>query len=368
VRLGGKRIASIWAKSVGSTSTNGTIYYHRDSRGSVVATTTAGGNIGISYRYLPSGAVDKTIGTEADETASELGFIGGIKLSGGLVHLRARVYSTFLRRFLQPDTVDLIRYTYARGDFLNYADPSGRYRAVMYDVAPRDPRINLASFTVSGVLYDGFSDDANSVSTPDLWESTSSSPSASVSSVRVTDGDVASTILSLGDLSPSATSELSSTSNITDSAITADGPEFRYSQETGLYSYINADGGEGPVFQGYSGSPSWDGTEINGRASGWIEQIGGQGLNNPAAQAYTNAGPIPQGEYEIGDMQTMPSGTPNALPLTPLQSTNTYGRGDFWEHDGNMQTMGASEGCIALPLQARIFTSTSGVTLLRVGP
>jgi RHS repeat-associated protein len=126
VRLGGKRIASIWAKSAGSTSTNGTIYYHRDSRSSVVATTTAGGNIGISYRYLPSGAVDKVAGTEADETASELGFIGGIKLSGGLVHLRARAYSPLLRRFLQPDTIDLRRYTYAHGDPLNFVDPTGR--------------------------------------------------------------------------------------------------------------------------------------------------------------------------------------------------------------------------------------------------
>ena len=92
-RLGSKRIASIWAKRTSSASTNGVIYYHRDSRSSVVATTTAGGNTGVSYRYLPSGAVDTVVGTEADETASELGFIGGIKLSGGLVHLRARVYS-----------------------------------------------------------------------------------------------------------------------------------------------------------------------------------------------------------------------------------------------------------------------------------
>jgi RHS repeat-associated protein len=129
VRLGGRRIASIWAKSAGTVSTNGTIYYHRDSRSSVVATTTARGAIGISYRYLPSGAVDKVVGTEADETTSELGFTGGIKLSGGLIHLRARAYSPLLRRFLQPDTVDLRRYTHAGGDSMNFIDPSGRQAA-----------------------------------------------------------------------------------------------------------------------------------------------------------------------------------------------------------------------------------------------
>ena len=92
----------------------------------MIATTTAGGATGVSYRYLPSGAVDKTIGTEADENASELGFIGGIKLSGGLVHLRARVYSPLARRFLQPDTLDVRRYTYSHGDPLNFYDPTGR--------------------------------------------------------------------------------------------------------------------------------------------------------------------------------------------------------------------------------------------------
>jgi len=55
-----------------------------------------------------------------------LGFTGGLKLSGGLIHLKARVYSAALRRFLQPDTVDLRRYTYSHGDPMNYVDPDGR--------------------------------------------------------------------------------------------------------------------------------------------------------------------------------------------------------------------------------------------------
>ncbi len=127
VRLGGFRIASVWSKSSGTTSTSGTIYYHRNQQGSVVATSTAGGQIAISYRYLPSGAIDMVVGTELDENASELGYIGGLKLSGGLVHLRARVYSPALRRFLQPDAAGLRRYTYAHGDPLNFVDRNGRF-------------------------------------------------------------------------------------------------------------------------------------------------------------------------------------------------------------------------------------------------
>ncbi|HEY6907744.1 MAG TPA: RHS repeat-associated core domain-containing protein [Myxococcales bacterium] len=126
LQVGGGRLASIWSKTVGSTTTQGVIYYHRNLQGSVVATTLGGGQTGISYRYLPYGAVDKVVGGEVDENASELGFIGGLKLSGGLIHLRARVYSPVLRRFLQPDTIDLARYTYASGDPVNFIDPSGR--------------------------------------------------------------------------------------------------------------------------------------------------------------------------------------------------------------------------------------------------
>jgi RHS repeat-associated protein len=170
VRLGARRIASIWAKSASGVSTNGSIYYHRDARSSVMATTTAGGSTGISYRYLPSGAVDKTIGTEADETASELGFTGGLKLSGGLIHLRARVYSPLLRRFLQPDTIDLRRYTYANGDPMNVVDSTGRsgespnnapgpVGSTTWDML--DEKLDKASFSMAGHV----SIDADSIST-----------------------------------------------------------------------------------------------------------------------------------------------------------------------------------------------------------
>jgi YD repeat-containing protein len=101
-----------------TTMKSGVVYYHRDRRGDVVATTANGGVMGVSYRYLPSGQLDKILdangnplasGSEDQAVASELGFIGGLKLSGGLIHLKARAYSPVLRRFLQADTIDTKR-------------------------------------------------------------------------------------------------------------------------------------------------------------------------------------------------------------------------------------------------------------------
>jgi hypothetical protein len=45
---------------------------------------------------------------------------------GNLVLLGARVYHAELKRWIEPDTVDLRRYTYAGGDPVNFVDPGGR--------------------------------------------------------------------------------------------------------------------------------------------------------------------------------------------------------------------------------------------------
>jgi RHS repeat-associated protein len=103
------------------------VYYHRDRLGSVVATTMNGGGFGVQYRYLPYGAIDKNVVTNANG-ASELKFTGARDLYGGLLHLRSRVYSPTIRRFLQADSVDLLRYSYVMGDPVNFVDPSGHSR------------------------------------------------------------------------------------------------------------------------------------------------------------------------------------------------------------------------------------------------
>jgi RHS repeat-associated protein len=108
------------------------VYYHRDRLGSVVATTMNGGGFGAQYRYLPWGAVDKTVVTNA-AGASELKFTGAKDLYGGILHLRSRAYSPTIRRFLQADDVDSLRYSYAGGDPINRIDPSGHSSAPFSD-------------------------------------------------------------------------------------------------------------------------------------------------------------------------------------------------------------------------------------------
>jgi RHS repeat-associated protein len=115
VNVGGVRVATIRSDS--------TLYYYRDRLGSVVATSLSGGVMGAQYRYGPYGEIRSFGETAANR--SELGFTGALRLGGDLVHLKARAYHAGLRKFLQPDSVDPYRYTYAIGNPVNYVDLLG---------------------------------------------------------------------------------------------------------------------------------------------------------------------------------------------------------------------------------------------------
>jgi RHS repeat-associated protein len=64
-------------------------------------------------------------GSETATNSSELGYTGALKLGHGLIYLNARVYNPNLGRFMQADSMDLRRYTYAGGDPINNIDPTG---------------------------------------------------------------------------------------------------------------------------------------------------------------------------------------------------------------------------------------------------
>ena len=91
----------------------------------------------------------------------------------------------------------------------------------------------------------------------------------------------------------------------------------------------------------------------------------GTGLNNPAAQNQPNVGPLPQGDYTVGDPNNRRG--PITLPLTPDPGNNMFGRGGFLIHGDNAaQNHTASEGCIVAPRDCRSSIPT-GETL-RVVP
>ncbi len=133
VLLGTTKLASVRSSKVGASyPVSQTLYYYRDRLGSIVATSTAGGFIGVRLRWGPYGVLEKVVGANAGDgecrttpTCPELGYTGALRLTGSLVYLNARVYDAGLRRFLTADSVDLARYTYTGGDPSNRIDPSG---------------------------------------------------------------------------------------------------------------------------------------------------------------------------------------------------------------------------------------------------
>lgn len=94
-----------------------------------------------------------------------------------------------------------------------------------------------------------------------------------------------------------------------------------------------------------------------GGPSGLLAAVGysghGAGLNNPDLANVVDVGPLPDGDFSIGDPVNGTHLGDGAMPLTPLPGTNTQGRTDLWLHQDNVQhNESASEGCGVLPLSA----------------
>lgn len=88
--------------------------------------------------------------------------------------------------------------------------------------------------------------------------------------------------------------------------------------------------------------------------------------NDPSSQDVKNQGPIPQGDYAIGEPHDeIPGLGPCVFALTPLSDTNTYGRSDFYIHGDNARHA-ASHGCIILGPSIRQQIAGSSDRVLRV--
>jgi Protein of unknown function (DUF2778) len=93
-----------------------------------------------------------------------------------------------------------------------------------------------------------------------------------------------------------------------------------------------------------TGCLSRDGLEIAHGYSGH-----GDGKNSPDAQSIANYGPIPRGEWSIGEPFDTSTHGPYVMRLTPQGGTNTYGRSGFLIHgDAKHDPGNASQGCIIL--------------------
>lgn len=94
----------------------------------------------------------------------------------------------------------------------------------------------------------------------------------------------------------------------------------------------------------------------------------GVDLDNPADQDQRGVGPIPQGDWAIGEFFDDPGGKgPIVCHLTPLPSTETFGRSGFMIHGDNAEANHtASEGCIILPRALRQMIMSSSDRVLTV--
>jgi hypothetical protein len=91
----------------------------------------------------------------------------------------------------------------------------------------------------------------------------------------------------------------------------------------------------------------------------------GDGRNNPAMQDVVGVGPIPQGQYIIGDAYDDIGGLgPCVMHLDPYPATNTFGRSLFRIH-GNNAANDASHGCVILgPATRHLIAASDDRTLV----
>lgn len=94
----------------------------------------------------------------------------------------------------------------------------------------------------------------------------------------------------------------------------------------------------------------------------------GDGLNNPAMQSVPDVGPIPQGDWQIGEFFDDHGGKgPMVAHLTPAEGAETFGRSGFMIHGDNAAlNHTASEGCVILPHVLRAMVMVSGDRVLTV--
>ena len=89
--------------------------------------------------------------------------------------------------------------------------------------------------------------------------------------------------------------------------------------------------------------------------------------NDPAKQSAHNEGPIPCGQYSIGDPHDSHDHGPFVLPLAPAMDNQMFGRSAFLCHGDSLKDPGtASDGCIIMTRKVRETIAASGDRELRV--
>lgn len=108
--------------------------------------------------------------------------------------------------------------------------------------------------------------------------------------------------------------------------------------------------------------------KLNGKvkATGYSGSKKGGGLNNPEKQDESFVGPIPRGEWTIGEAYKHERLGPNTMKVEPVDPKLTK-RSEFRIHgDNSKKDQSASEGCIVLGPEERKMIIDSKITKLIV--
>ena len=106
---------------------------------------------------------------------------------------------------------------------------------------------------------------------------------------------------------------------------------------------------------------------IKGEVVGEGYSGNGEGLNNPKFQDKRDVGPIPRGNWKIGEVFKHETKGPITMKLTP-DGHDARGRDNFLIHGDNKKgDKSASEGCIILPKELRTKIAESKVKKLKIG-
>ena len=112
-----------------------------------------------------------------------------------------------------------------------------------------------------------------------------------------------------------------------------------------------------------------DGTQLfDGCYAGGFKGTVPEAINDPDYCSVKNTGPIPPGVYTIGEPYQNPNTGSHTMNLTPDESNEMFGRGDFRCHGDNpAMNRSASDGCIIRsPANIRCQIYTQGEKRLTV--
>jgi RHS repeat-associated protein len=128
LQLGAMPVRAVISASEAIIETTGTVYFHHDVRGSVIATSDEEGKVRSVNSYEPYGALQNTSLTHG-ENQSSYKFAGHeFDVETGLYYMGARYYDPKEKRFLShdPGRQTVNPFSYTQNDPVNRTDPDGR--------------------------------------------------------------------------------------------------------------------------------------------------------------------------------------------------------------------------------------------------